>query len=105
VVTNPQAAISIEILHGISWSLFWVVCVEFVNMLVREEWRVTGQSLLYAAYFGAGQIAGNLWTGFLYDSKMRIADVFQLNAALVFAVGVFVLMFIRKRQLAGKLIS
>jgi PPP family 3-phenylpropionic acid transporter len=63
VVKNPRAAIPIEMLHGISWSLFWVVCVEYVNRLVREDWRVTGQSLLYAAYYGAGVIAGNFWTG------------------------------------------
>jgi MFS transporter, PPP family, 3-phenylpropionic acid transporter len=96
IVKNPQAAILIEVLHGISWSLFWVVCVEYVNKLVMEDWRVTGQSLLYAAYFGAGAIAGNLWTGFLYDTKMRIADVFLLNSGLVFLVGLFVLIFVKK---------
>jgi PPP family 3-phenylpropionic acid transporter len=95
-VKNPQAAILIEVLHGISWSLFWVVCVEYVNKLVREDWRVTGQSLLYAAYFGAGAIAGNLWTGYLYDTKMRIANVFLLNSGLVFLVGLFVLIFMKK---------
>ena len=69
VVKNPQAAIAIELLHGISWSLFWVVCVEYVNMLVREDWRATGQSLLYAAYYGAGAIVGNFWTGYLRTQK------------------------------------
>ncbi len=100
MVKNPEAAIFIEVLHGISWSLFWVVCVESVNMLVREDWRVTGQSLLYAAYFGAGAIVGNLWTGFLYDTKMRIADVFLLNSGLVLMVGLCMLIFFR-RKLTG----
>jgi len=98
VVKNPQAAIAIELLHGISWSLFWVVCVEYVNMLVKEDWRATGQSLLYAAYYGAGAIAGNLWTGFLYDTKMRIADIFLLNAGIVSLVGLFIWIFIKKIQ-------
>jgi len=98
VVKNPQAAIAIEMLHGISWSLFWVVCVEYVNMLVLEEWRATGQSLLYAAYYGAGAIAGNLWTGFLYDAHMRIAEIFLLNAGIVAAVGLYILVFIRNRK-------
>ena len=69
VVSNPHAALFIELLHGLSWSLFWVACVEYVNLLVQEDWRATGQSLLYAAYFGAGAIVGNFWTGFLYDTK------------------------------------
>ena len=97
VVKNPKAAIPIEMLHGISWSLFWVVCVEYVNKLVREDWRVTGQSLLYAAYYGAGVIAGNFWTGYLSDTKMKVSEIFLLNAVIVAAVGIFI-MLVMKRQ-------
>ena len=97
-VKNPQAALLIELLHGVSWSLFWVVCVEYVNSLVREDWRATGQSLLYAAYFGIGAIAGNFWTGLLYDAQMRIADIFLLNASMVFIVGLFILIFMPKKN-------
>jgi MFS transporter, PPP family, 3-phenylpropionic acid transporter len=96
VVKNPHAAVFIEVLHGISWSLFWVVCVEYVNMLVREDWRATGQSLLYAAYFGAGAIAGNFWTGFLYDTKMKVAEIFLLNAGIVTIVGLLIWIFMKR---------
>lgn len=98
VVKNPYAAIPIELLHGFSWSLFWVVCVEYVNMLVKEEWRVTGQSLLYAAYYGVGTIAGNLWTGYLSDTNMRVSEIFMLNAGIVAVVGVFLLLFMRVQK-------
>jgi PPP family 3-phenylpropionic acid transporter len=98
VVKDPHAAIFIELLHGISWSLFWVVCVEYVNMLVKEDWRATGQSLLYAAYYGAGAIAGNLWTGYLYDTKMKVSQIFLLNAGIVFLVGLFIWFFMKKRS-------
>jgi PPP family 3-phenylpropionic acid transporter len=97
IVKNPYAALFIELLHGISWSLFWVVCVEYVNGLVRDDWRATGQSLLYASYFGVGAIAGNFWTGYLYDLKMRIADIFLLNACMVFVVGLFILAFMPRK--------
>jgi PPP family 3-phenylpropionic acid transporter len=98
VIKNPQAAIFIEVLHGISWSLFWVVCVEYVNFLVKEDWRATGQSLLYAAYYGVGAIVGNLWTGFLYDAKMKVAEIFLLNAGIVFLVGLFIWIFMREQK-------
>jgi PPP family 3-phenylpropionic acid transporter len=97
-VKDPYAALFIELLHGISWSLFWVVCVEYVNSLVREDWRATGQSLLYAAYFGLGAIAGNFWTGYLYDIPLKIADIFLLNALMVCAVGLFILVFMKKKR-------
>lgn len=98
IVNNPKAALLIELLHGVSWSLFWVVCVQYVNSLVKAEWRATGQSMLYAAYFGIGAIAGNFWTGYLYDTEMRIATVFLLNAGIVTVVGLFMLAFIPKKD-------
>src|SRR6476659_9121127 len=99
LIKNPNVALYIEVLHGISWSLFWVVCVGFVNALVREDWRATGQSLLYAAYYGAGAIVGNFWTGFLYDTKMRIAEIFLLNAGIVSVVALFILIFMKNQKL------
>ena len=101
LVKNPQAAIAIELLHGISWSLFWVVCVEYVNLLIREDWRATGQSLLYAAYFGAGAIAGNFWTGYLSDAQMKISSIFFLNAAIVAGVAMMVWIFLGSRRDMG----
>jgi PPP family 3-phenylpropionic acid transporter len=95
IVKNPYAALPIELLHGISWSLFWVVCVEYVNKLVNEDWRVTGQSLLYASYYGAGAIVGNFWTGYLSETKMRIAEIFLLNAGIVSVVVVLIIFFMR----------
>lgn len=97
-VNDPQWAIAIELLHGISWSLFWVVCVESVNSLVPQQWRATGQSVLYAVYFGAGQIAGNFWTGWLYDQQISIGRIFMLNGFLVLGVAVLCSVFIRFRD-------
>ncbi len=98
VVKDPQAALAIELLHGISWSLFWVVCVECVNMLVQEDRRATGQSVLNAAYYGAGFIAGNFWTGYLTDTKMKIADIFLLNAAIAAGIGLLIFIFMRNKK-------
>jgi MFS transporter, PPP family, 3-phenylpropionic acid transporter len=97
-VKNPQWALCIEVLHGISWSLFWVVCVEFVNKLVKDDWKATGQSMLYAAYFGIGAIVGNFWTSYLYDSKIKIAGIFLLNAGIILVTGLVVWVFIKERK-------
>jgi MFS transporter, PPP family, 3-phenylpropionic acid transporter len=98
-VKNPYAALPIEVLHGFSWSLFWVVCVEYVNKLVDQRWMATGQSLLYASYFGIGAIAGNYWTGFLKDYKqMHISDIFLLNAAIILVTVVVVWLFMKDKN-------
>jgi len=94
-INTPTLAIPIELLHGISWSLFWVVGVEYVNKLVPAHWLATGQSLLYAAYYGAGAIAGNFWTGYLSDQAMKMSDIFLLNAGIVGITLLLAILFIK----------
>ena len=97
-IKNPYAALPVELLHGISWSLFWVVCVEYINKLVDKNWLATGQSLLYVAYYGIGTIAGNYWTGYLQDTNMKVADIYLLNAGIIFFVGIGVWGFMKKNS-------
>ncbi|HMO62480.1 MAG TPA: MFS transporter [Ferruginibacter sp.] len=97
-IKTPVASLPVELLHGFSWSLFWVVCVEYVNRLVDEHWLATGQSLLYAAYFGVGAIAGNYWASYCIDKGMKVADVFLINAGVVFAVVFLIILFMKNKQ-------
>jgi MFS transporter, PPP family, 3-phenylpropionic acid transporter len=98
IVKNPYVAIPIEMLHGFSWSLFWVACVEYVNKLIPINWRSTGQSILFAVYSGAGAIVGNYWTGYCTAQKMKISEIFLLNAGLVFVVVVLVVFFMKSKE-------
>jgi MFS transporter, PPP family, 3-phenylpropionic acid transporter len=98
LIKNPVAALPVEVLHGFSWSLFWVVCVEYINKLVNKNWLATGQSLLYAAYYGIGAIAGNYWTGYLQKTSMKIAEIFLLNAGIVAVVAVSILLFMKNKN-------
>lgn len=66
-IGNPNVAIWIELCNGVSWTLFWVAAVEHVNRLVKPQWRATGQALLNASCWGAGNILGMLCNGFLLD--------------------------------------
>jgi MFS transporter, PPP family, 3-phenylpropionic acid transporter len=97
-IKNPYAALPVELLHGISWSLFWVVCVEYINKLVDKNWLATGQSLLYVAYYGIGTIAGNYWTGYLQDTNMKVADIYLLNAGIIFITGIMIWIFIKEKK-------
>jgi MFS transporter, PPP family, 3-phenylpropionic acid transporter len=96
IIKTPVATLPVELLHGFSWSLFWVVCVEYVNKLVAERWQATGQSLLYAAYFGAGAIAGNYWTQYFLGRGIKLAEVFLINSCIIAATAVSIGLFLRK---------
>lgn len=97
-VKNPYAALPIELLHGFSWSLFWVVCVEYINKLVDKNWLATGQSLLYVAYYGIGTILGTYWTGYLRDTKMKVSEIFLLNAGIIIVVAIFLILFLKSER-------
>jgi PPP family 3-phenylpropionic acid transporter len=66
-IGRPQVAIWIELSNGVSWTLFWVAAVEYVNQIVTSEWRATGQSLLNASCWGVAIILGMLGNGYLLD--------------------------------------
>jgi PPP family 3-phenylpropionic acid transporter len=95
VITLPELALPIELLHGISWSLFWVVCVELVYSLVKKELLATGQSLLYASYYGAGAVLGNYWVGYLTDIGLSLPTLFLLNAGVVLLAVILILTALR----------
>jgi MFS transporter, PPP family, 3-phenylpropionic acid transporter len=98
VIKTPWATLPVELLHGFSWSLFWVVCVEYVNKLVPERWQATGQSLLYAAYFGVGAVAGNYWASYFIDKGFKVADLFLINAGVVMVVVGLVWVFVKNKK-------
>ena len=101
MVSIPEWALAVDLLHGLSWSLFWVVCVEYTNTMVKPELRVTGQSLLYASYFGVGAVLGNFWTGYLYDLNLRISTIFFINSMIVVALCMFIAAFVNLVSEAG----
>ncbi len=100
---NQRAAwvIGIETMNGITWTLLWIASVDFVDKRVPAAWRTTGQSLLWAAYFGAGAIAGNIFSGRLYE-MMPMRGVYGINSALATAAGLFafvIFSLMRRRSL------
>lgn len=100
---NQRAAwvIGIETMNGVTWTLLWIASVDYVDKRVPAAWRTTGQSLLWAAYFGAGAIAGNIFSGRLYEI-MPMRGVYGINSALAAAAGLFAIVIfsvMRRRSL------
>ncbi len=82
VLDVPALAVMLGLTHGLSFSLMLVAFVDYINRLVPTEWRATGQGLFWAAFWGAGAIAGNAWAGFLYD-RIGAQAMFRLDAIIL----------------------
>ncbi len=97
VISTPMLAVSVELMHGLSYSLFIVSAVEYVNELVPAAWRATGQSLYAAACFGAGTLTGNTFAGYLYD-QMPLQQVYRFTGWLLLVVTVVAVFALRDRS-------
>lgn len=85
----PQVVMFIETMNGITWTLLWIASVEFINEMIPPQWRTTGQSLLWAAYYGAGAILGNIIIGRMYQS-IEIHSIYALLSVSVLLITVVI---------------
>ena len=84
---NPQIVMFIETMNGITWTLLWIASVEFVNEMVPPQWRTTEQSLLWAAYYGAGAILGNIIIGRMYES-LEIHYIYSILSLSILIIAI-----------------
>jgi oligosaccharide:H+ symporter len=85
---NPEVAVAIGVIHGISIGLFFVSMIAFVHSIVPANMRSTGQSLIYSFYAG-GVAFGNILTGVL-DDFISIRLTMLLFSAAVLLLALFV---------------
>jgi len=93
LVSQPGLIVWIQLLQGM-FGLFLVASVEHVNRLVPAEWRATGQSLFWMAYFSAGSIVGNSLSGYLYD-QIGPRGMFRVSSAILLVVSLAMLIALR----------
>ena len=81
MTSNPLLAILIGSTHGICLALFMVSVVNYVHRFIPAEWKATGQSLIYACYFGGGIAVGNAWIGYL-SQKISVRTTMAVESGL-----------------------
>jgi oligosaccharide:H+ symporter len=99
LTSSPLLAIIIGSSHGICLALFMVAVVNYVHRFIPTQWKATGQSLIYACYFGGGLALGNAWIGYLsqlISVKTTMAVESGLTLILILAtLSIFRLMKIK----------
>lgn len=88
--TAREAGIlGIQLLHGLTFGLFYLAAVQFVDETTPSPLRATGQGIFAAATFGLGGIIGNLLSGGLYDAVGMVV-LYRLSAGIALgAAGLF----------------
>lgn len=83
-VPNPTVAITIQVLHGLSFGFFYVAAVDFVARSARKELQATAQSIFGMVNGGLAGIIGNLLNGDLlhYGGAALMYEVCTASAIL-----------------------
>lgn len=93
-VTSGAALVLLQVIHGLSFGVFFVGSVAFLEQSVPEAARSTGRALYGAFVFGLGGMAGHQLAGWVYDHggtprAFQVAAWVELGALL--ALGCLVL--------------
>jgi PPP family 3-phenylpropionic acid transporter len=76
------AVIALQLLHGLTFGLFWGCSVEAMSRLVPAPLRATGQALFTAVVFGVGNAVGYQLAGWGLDHFGRSAPLFAWAGAI-----------------------
>jgi PPP family 3-phenylpropionic acid transporter len=76
------ALVSLQLLHALSFGVWWGCAVEAMQRVVPERLRATGQALFSAVVFGAGNGLGYALSGAGYDRFGSVAPLFACAAAV-----------------------
>ena len=79
---GAAAVIGLQLLHGLTFGLFWSCSVEAMSRLVPAPLRATGQALYTAVVFGVGNAVGYQLAGLALDGYGRAAPLFAWAGAI-----------------------
>ncbi len=77
---GPGLAVAAAVLQGPAFALFYGAAVPAVDGLAPDGWRASGQSLLWAACFGAGSVVANLGAGWA-AAALGVKGLYRVLAA------------------------
>jgi PPP family 3-phenylpropionic acid transporter len=93
---SPAALVALQLLHALTFGLFWAAAMTAMAALVPPRLRATGQALFTAIAFGGGNAVGYRLSGMGYDHHGSAAPLFAWAAAAEVVALVFALLFVAR---------
>ena len=80
--SSAGAIVALQLLHGLTFGIFWATSMRALAGLVPAPLRATGQALYTAVVFGGGNAAGYLLSGLGYDRLGGVGPLFTVASAV-----------------------
>lgn len=94
-VTEPVMLVAIQVLHGVAFGLFWIAGVQLMAEKAPAQVSASAQSLLSAASYGVGALAGALLAGEV-RAAWGTAAIFQCLTLLSCGAAAFATWLVRR---------
>jgi PPP family 3-phenylpropionic acid transporter len=93
-VTNPEWVLPLQILHGFTYSLYYMAALQYVTRIVPEQLQATGQLLLITVTFGLCGIIGSLLGGWMIEAY-SLSVLYNALGFIALAGTIFLLIYQR----------
>ncbi|WP_379139055.1 MFS transporter [Paenibacillus sp. sgz500958] len=90
----PAVMIGVQVLHGVSFGLFYISAVEYVSQITSSDMQATGQSIFNMVFSGFAGIMGNLLNGYLLNQGG--VNAMNLSCMISSAVGAVLLVYVSR---------
>ncbi|WP_426452327.1 MFS transporter [Paenibacillus sp. S-38] len=67
-VENPQWVIVIQLMHSVSFGVFLFTCIRYIQSVVPDQFRASGQALFAITWSGLAGLLSGLLGGWLFNS-------------------------------------
>lgn len=81
IVTEPQWVVYLQLMQGMTFVVFYTAAIQYLYLIIPEEWKATGQTILAILFFGISGIIGSFIGGWVFD-RYGGAALYQTMAVL-----------------------
>lgn len=85
---NIYVILSTQLMHSVTFGIFFIMSIRYIQMVIPDEYRSSGQAVYAAIWSSAGGLVSGLIGGYIYDywggvSLYRVASVLAILTAVL----------------------
>ena len=99
---SPYTIIALQLLHGLTFGVFYVASFEFVSKLVPGKLIATGHLIFYSVFFGVSGIIGSLVGGKVIDLYSIITLYKMMTLLAMVGIALFIAYYVWLQRKTNK---
>src|SRR5699024_4417842 len=94
IVDHSLTIIAIQVLHGLTFAIFYLSALDFISRLIPDKLKSTGHLIFYSVFFGVSGIVGSLGGGYIIE-LFNGSTLYMISSVLAL-IGAFSLVLYKR---------